>query len=109
MFEVPYCHIAICADCAMTQGASDSRNVFEALLATVDSSNGTHGCGCGIYIHICDISLKAATTTEAVAVKDLYTALGAAAAAPVGTTTERYAPGRWGFHLPACVYTQLLP
>ena len=108
MSEVPYCHLAIRADRTMTHGTSDSTNVFEALWATVDSSNGTHGCGCGIYIHICDIYLKAAATTEALAVIDLYTALGAAAA-PVGTTTEQHAPRRWGFHLPACAYTQLLP
>ena len=108
MSEVPYCHLAIGADGTMTHGTSDSTNVCEALWATVDSSNGTHGCGCRIYIHICDIYLKAAATTAAVAVIDLYTALGAAAA-PVGTTTEQHAPRRWGLHLPGCVYTQLLP
>ena len=47
-------------------------------------------------------------TTKAVAVIDLYTALGAAAA-PVGATAEQRAPRRSGFHLPACEYTQLLP
>ena len=62
-----------------------------------------------MYIYIYRYISVGAATTEAVAVKDLYTALGAAAAAPVGTTTERYAPGHWGVHLPGCVYTQLLP
>ena len=52
MSEVPYCHLAIRADCTMTHGTSDSTNVFEALWATVDSSNGTHGCDCGLCIFV---------------------------------------------------------
>ena len=52
MSEVPYCHLAIRADRTMTHGTSDSTNVFEALWATVDSSNGTHGCDCGPCIFV---------------------------------------------------------